>query len=973
MTSTNQDYRPTLNLPATDFPMKGNLPQREPQILAKWQENDIYKNIRTARSGREKWVLHDGPPYANGRLHLGHAVNKILKDVIVKCFSLCGYDSPYVPGWDCHGLPIEVNVEKKLGRPKDAEQAQKFRQECRDYAKNWLDIQRTEFKRMGVIGDWDNPYITMDYKVEADIIRSLGVIYNNGHIEQGYKPVQWCLHCQSALAEAEVEYKDKTSAGISVGFPLPPEDEAEFFKRVSEQDTGGKKGQGQGQKQGQGQGQGQGKVMFVIWTTTPWTIAANRAVTLNPDLEYCLVQSEREEGNEPLRLLLAKELVDDLLKKYSMPNKGILATITGNKLQGLVLRHPYYERDSLVTVGDYVNVESGSGLVHSAPAYGLDDFFMGKKHGLELDNPVNDYGKYASETPLVGGMHIFKDEDKLISLIKESGCLIHSEDYQHQYPHCWRHKTPTIYRATTQWFISMTKQDLIGKVLKETPDIRWTPEWGQGRIEGMMTNRPDWCISRQRHWGVPIPFFVHKESKEPHPRTAELIEDIAKLIEKEGVDAWHHLEARDLLGDEADEYSKVQHILDVWFDSGSTHFSVLRQRPELDYPAAMYLEGSDQHRGWFQSSILCGVAMDEKAPYREVLTHGFTVDSQGHKMSKSLGNIIEPSEVINRLGADVLRWWVISSDYTNEMVISQDILASTSDIYRKVRNTLRFLLANLHDFDASQHLLTPSKMLSLDQWVVDRTLQLQEELRDDYTNYRYPAACRKIHHFCVRELGGFYLDIIKDRQYTMHKESEARRSAQSAIFHTLEALVRWLAPITSFTAEEVWGYMPGMPGMPGKRDASVLTAEWYDGLFDLASVSSALGHEEWATIFNVKEQVNRLMEEQRSADVIGSSLEAEVTLYCDDELRLTIDKLGDELKFFFITSAAQLKPKADAPSDALETSLPGLLLSSRPSAAVKCARCWHRSEDVGKDASHPDICSRCVTNLSAPGETRLHG
>lgn len=953
MDSTTKDYRPTLNLPATDFRMKGNLAQREPQIIARWEEIDIYKKIRKARQGRKKWVLHDGPPYANGRLHLGHAVNKILKDVITKCFSLSGYDSPYVPGWDCHGLPIEVNVEKKLGRPQDKQQAQKFREKCREYAARWLDIQRNEFKRMGVIGDWENPYITMDYKVEADIIRSLATIYKNGHIKPGYKPVQWCLHCQSALAEAEVEYKDKKSPSISVGFPLAEKNEAAFWEKLSTANAFINN-------------KGAGQIMFVIWTTTPWTIPANSAVTLNPNVEYALVQTQNPCKNNPIRLLVAAELVDNLLKKYDMPNKGVLAKVYGKSLEGLLLCHPYYERESLVTLGDYVTIETGSGLVHSALAYGLDDFFMGKQYKLKMENPVNGYGKYESDTPLVGKWHIFKDEDKLIDLIQKSGCLIHKEDYHHQYPHCWRHKTPTIYRATSQWFISMTKKGLMDKVLKETSKVRWTPSWGQERIEGMMTNRPDWCISRQRHWGAPIPFLVHKQTEEPHPRTVELLKDISQRIEQQGVDAWHQLEVKDLLGDKSDEYIKVDHILDVWFDSGTTHFSVLRRRPELPYPANMYLEGSDQHRGWFQSSILAGVAMDEKAPYKEVLTHGFTVDSQGHKMSKSLGNIIEPSEVINNLGADLLRWWVTSSDYSNEMVISEDILNSTGDIYRKIRNTLRFLLANLHDFNPDKHIMKPHKMLSLDQWLVDRTLGLQEELKEDFVNYRYPAACRKIHSFCVRELGSFYLDIIKDRQYTIHKDAPARRSAQSAIFLVLEALTRWLAPVLSFTAEEVWSHIPG------ERDESVFTAEWYEGLCALPELDSALSRKDWEKIISVKENVNRLMEEQRKEEVIGSSLEAEVVLYCDEELSSILTKLDDELRFVFITSKAQIKAKVAAPSEAVQTSIEGLLLESKPSGHIKCIRCWHRCEDIGNDTTHPDICKRCISNLEAPGETRKH-
>ena len=961
---TQQDYRATLNLPATEFAMKANLPQREPKMLARWEEQGLYKLIRQARAGRPKWVLHDGPPYANGRLHLGHAVNKILKDVIVKCASLNGYDSPYLPGWDCHGLPIEVNVEKKLGRPRTDDDSAKFRQACRTYAEEWVTIQSDEFKRMGIIGDWEKPYVTMDYKVEANIIRSLAKIYANGHIENGYKPVNWCLKCQSALAEAEVEYKEKHSPGISVGFPVPAEQEAEFFSRL-------------GSDAGAG---GVGEIMFVIWTTTPWTIPANRAVTLHPEFEYSLVQTETpaNKSGKKMRLLVASKLCDELLEKWGLPNQGVLATVQGSKLDNLKLVHPYYEdREVLVTNGDYVSDEEGTGMVHSAPAYGLEDFFMGQEYNLELDNPVNDFGKYAENTPLVGGWHIFKDEDKLVELLEQSGRLIHNDDYQHQYPHCWRHKTPTIYRATRQWFVSMSKEDLIGKVLSETPKIRWTPDWGQNRIELMMKNRPDWCISRQRHWGVPIPFFVHKDSGDPHPRTVELLEVVAKIIDEEGVDGWHNLDIAELLGDDAKDYVKSQHILDVWFDSGTTHYSVLRQREELNYPANMYLEGSDQHRGWFQSSILCGVAMDEKAPYKEVLTHGFTVDSEGHKMSKSLGNVIEPAEVINRLGADVLRWWVISSDYTNEMVISQDILNSSGDVYRKIRNTMRFLLANLHDFDPTKDKVAPKDMLSLDQWLIAEALELQGELKQLYHDYQYPVACRKIHSFCVRELGGFYLDIIKDRQYTIYQDNSARRSAQSAIYITLEALARWLMPVLSFTAEEIWEHIPG------KRSETIFTEEWSEDLFSLADVDSAFDKEEWQQILEVKDQVNHVIEEKRNANIIGAALESEVTLFCDDKLLSTLSKLGEELKFFLITSGACLRPIAEAEavaSDVSDTGVANLKVSVQPiqeaAGGVKCVRCWHRFSDksaIGQDAKHPELCNRCVTNLSAPGETRQHG
>ena len=927
--------------------MKGNLPQREPEILKKWEEINLYQKVGQARAGCEKWILHDGPPYANGRLHIGHAVNKILKDVVVKSRILSGYDSPYLPGWDCHGLPIEVNVEKKEGRPRTLQEKAIFRQKCREYASHWLNVQREEFKRMGVMGNWKNPYITMDFQVEANIIRALAAIYKNDHIQQGYKPVQWCLHCGSALAEAEVEYKAKTSPGIYVGFPLPREREKEFAKCFSG-----------GLKEGS-ELKGEGTILFTIWTTTPWTIPANRAVSLNPQLDYMMVQTRKNE--RPLRLILAAELVDPLMEKYGLAIEKKLATAKGKDLEGIELKHPYYPRSSLVTLDDYVDTETGTGLVHSAPAYGVEDFVMSKAYKLELDNPVNDDGYYETGTDKVGGWHIFKDENRLIELIEASGFLIHQENYEHQYPHCWRHKTPTIYRATTQWFISMEK--LIEQVLKETPQVRWVPKWGKERIEEMMKNRPDWCISRQRHWGVPIPFLVHKETRQPHPRTPELLEEIACLIEKKGIEAWYDLKAEDLLDDE--DYEKDKHILDVWFDSGTTHFSVLRQRKELHYPAEIYLEGSDQHRGWFQSSLLAGVAMDGKAPYKEVLTHGFAVDGEGRKMSKSIGNIIEPQEIISQMGADILRWWVLSTDYANEIAISQSILSSHKDVYRRIRNTARFLLANLHDFDPDKDRLDSSELLSLDRWIMDKALRVQEELKSDMLNHLYSHACRKIHNFCVRELGSFYLDIIKDRQYTTPTASKVRRSAQTAIFHILETLVRWLSPLLSFTAEEIWQYIPG------SRDNTVFTSVWYDQLVPLAE-DDFLNYFEWQQLLRVKEEVNRLMEEKRAAKEIGSSLEAEAVLFCDEKLLSALEKLGEELRFVLITSAAGLKPMEQASSDSYPTTMDGLKLGISKSNYEKCVRCWHRVADRGEDKAHPELCLRCVTNLKSPGEVRAH-
>ncbi len=945
MTKENTpDYRPTLNLPRTDFPMKANLPQREPKILDLWREENIYETLRKQRAGEEKWVLHDGPPYANGRLHIGHAVNKILKDIIVKSRSLDGYNAPYVPGWDCHGLPIEVNVEKKLGRPKTADEERAFRRACRDYATRWLGIQREEFKRMGVIGDWENPYITMDAKIEANIIRALAKVYVNGHIHAGHKPVQWCLQCGSALAEAEVEYTEKTSMAIDVGFPLPKDEEEKLAKRMPAGDSSV-------------------PLFFVVWTTTPWTIPANRAIAVHPDITYVLLQVRARD--RVLRLLVAADAADAFAERCGLSDVRRIGEIKGEHLTGLVPRHPLYGRPAPVFPGDYVTVETGTGLVHSAPAYGLEDFALGQKNSLRLDNPVNGAGYYAKDYPLVGGWHIFRDEEKILDALQKSGFLIYGGPYRHQYPHCWRHKKPTIYRATDQWFVSMHNAGLMDKVLEETPKIKWVPEWGRERIEGMMKSRPDWCISRQRHWGVPIPFLVHRETGQPHPQTGEHLEILAKRMEKDGLEAWYDLQVADLLGEDADDYIKSRHILDVWFDSGTTHYTVLRQRPRLQYPADLYLEGSDQHRGWFQSSLLAGVAMDNKAPYKGVLTHGFAVDGEGRKMSKSVGNIIEPQEVIAKLGADVLRLWVASADYVNEMSISPGILHSVSDIYRRMRNTARFLLANLHDFDPLKDSLAPEQQLSLDRWILVRAAALQEELGEDYRAYRYAAASRKLHQFCVHELGGFYLDIIKDRQYTAMADSPIRRSAQTSIFLLLDALARWLAPLLSFTAEEIWQHLPG------EREASVLFARWHENL----SPGEGRGgptSEQWETILRIKQCVNKAIEQARDAKQIGSALEAELDLFCEGDLYNALDAPGDELRFILITSAARLRPLSDAPPDAILTDIPQLKLKLSVSEHTKCPRCWHRVP-AGRDKRHPLLCARCVANVCGDGETRRHG
>ncbi|MGZ4953676.1 MAG: isoleucine--tRNA ligase [Methylobacter sp.] len=937
------DYKKTLNLPNTAFPMKGNLAQREPERLKKWSQADLYNKIRQEFSGRPKFVLHDGPPYANGEIHIGHAVNKVLKDIIVKSKSLSGFDAPYVPGWDCHGLPIELQVEKKIGKAGVKVSPAVFRKACREYAGKQVNIQKEAFIRLGILGDWEHPYLTMDFAFEADIVRSLGKISQNGHIAKGAKPVHWCTDCGSALAEAEVEYEDKHSPAIDVRFQVV--DEAGFLSRchhVPEHD-------------------GVGPLSIVIWTTTPWTLPANQGVALNPDLEYAVVQCEKDGNKE--RLVIAEALLKDAMLRYDIENYHVIAYCKGAALEHQLLQHPFYDRQVPIILGDHVTTEAGTGAVHTAPGHGQDDYVVGLKYGLPIDNPVGNDGVFLPNTAIFAGEHVFNANAHVLEVLEQQGKLLHHVAILHSYPHCWRHKTPIIFRATPQWFISMDKNKLREQALSEVKRVTWIPEWGQARIESMMEGRPDWCISRQRTWGVPIAFFVHKETGELHPRTTELIEQVAQRIEQQGIEAWFELEAAELLGDEAEHYEKMTDTLDVWFDSGVTHACVLEKREQLSFPADLYLEGSDQHRGWFQSSLLASVAMNGVAPYKAVLTHGFTVDAEGKKMSKSKGNVVAPQSVMKDLGADVLRLWVAATDYRGEMSVSDEILRRTSDGYRRLRNTARFLLSNLDDFDPAQHAVDHKDLLALDRWVVDRAFTLQEEVKTAYETYQFQHIYQKVHHFCVIDLGGFYLDIIKDRQYTAKADGLARRSAQTAMFHVLEALTRWLAPIISYTADEIWQYMPG------QRSESVFLETWYQGLITLDD-DSALNREFWQKIMAVRAAVGKELEKSRAKGDIGSSLNAELELYCNAEFFDALSQLSDELRFIFITSNALVMTEQDAPEEAIQTELEGVKLKVVVSEHEKCVRCWHQRSDVGKQAEHPELCGRCVENIAGDGEHR---
>jgi len=937
------DYKKTLNLPNTAFPMKGNLAQREPERLKKWNEADLYNKIRQEFAGRPKFILHDGPPYANGEIHIGHAVNKVLKDIIVKSKSLSGFDAPYVPGWDCHGLPIELQVEKKIGKAGVKVSPAVFRKACREYAGKQVNIQKEAFIRLGILGDWDHPYLTMDFAFEADIVRSLGKISQNGHIAKGAKPVHWCTDCGSALAEAEVEYEDKHSPAVDVRFQVV--DEEGFLSRchhVPEHD-------------------GSGPLSVVIWTTTPWTLPANQGVALNPELEYAVVQCEKDGNKE--RLVVAEALLKDAMLRYDIENYHVVAYCKGAALEHQLLQHPFYDRQVPIILGDHVTTEAGTGAVHTAPGHGQDDYVVGLKYGLPVDNPVGNDGVFLPSTEIFAGEHVFNANAHVLEVLTQQGKLLHHVAILHSYPHCWRHKTPIIFRATPQWFISMDKNKLREQALDEVKRVTWIPEWGQARIESMMEGRPDWCVSRQRTWGVPITFFVHKETGELHPRRAELVEQVAQRIEQQGIEAWFELEAAELLGDEAEQYEKMTDTLDVWFDSGVTHACVLEKREQLHFPADLYLEGSDQHRGWFQSSLLASVAMNEVAPYKAVLTHGFTVDADGKKMSKSRGNVVAPQSVMKDLGADVLRLWVASTDYRGEMSVSDEILRRTSDGYRRLRNTARFLLSNLDDFDPAQDLVDTKDLLALDRWVLDRAFALQEEVKTAYETYQFQHIYQKVHHFCVIDLGGFYLDIIKDRQYTAKADGLARRSAQTAMYHVLEALTRWLAPIISYTADEIWQYMPG------ERSESVFLATWYQGLVELDD-NSALNREFWQKIMAVRAAVGKELEKSRAKGDIGSSLNAEIELYCNAEFFDALNRLSDELRFIFITSNTTVMAEDQASEEAIQTEIEGVKLKVVVSAHEKCVRCWHQRPDVGKTAEHPELCGRCVENVAGEGEHR---
>ena len=939
----SQDYKATLHLPATEFPMRGDLPKREPGILSRWEDEGLYARLRDNAQGRPLFVLHDGPPYANGQIHLGHAVNKILKDIIVKSRYLAGFDAPYVPGWDCHGLPIEIAVEKKWGKVGTKLDAEQFRQKCREFAEEQIELQRRDFKRLGVIGDWDNPYKTLSFDFEANEIRALSKVFANGHIVRGAKPVHWCFDCGSALAEAEIEYQDKTSPAIDVAYVSRDSQQlAERFGVTLPADV---------------------EVAVPIWTTTPWTLPASLAVSLGAEIEYVLAEGPAHHGKRRW-LVLAAALAERSLQRYGVEGLVVHGRATGAALENLLLAHPFYpQRDIPLLNGDHVSDEDGTGAVHTAPGHGQEDFVVSQQYGLMEKynagqiNPVDGRGVYLSSTPPAGdvelaGVHLWKAQPLIVDVLRASGALLAFVEIVHSYPHCWRHKTPVVFRATPQWFISMDKANLRRDAMAAIDNVGWFPSWGKARIGSMVDGRPDWCISRQRTWGVPIALFTHRETGEPHPRTVELMQQVADRVQAEGIDVWYSLDSAELLGDEAPQYEKVTDILDVWFDSGVTHEGVLLARG-FGKPADLYLEGSDQHRGWFQSSLLTGVAIDKHAPYKQCLTHGFTVDEKGRKMSKSLGNGIEPQDIMKTLGADILRLWIASADYSNEMSLSQEILKRNADAYRRLRNTARFLLGNLDGFDPARHLVAPADMVALDRWIVHRAFEVQEKIKAAYTGYNMAEIVQLLLNFCSVDLGSVYLDVTKDRLYTMPVDSRGRRSAQTAMYHIAEAFTRWVAPILTFTADELWGYLPG------ERKQNVLFATWYEGLAPLPA-DAPLNAADFDQLLALREQVAKVLEPMRANGAIGAALEAEITVAANEETAARWQPLAEELRFLLISGDVQVRP---ATTDEV-------FVSAQPTEKQKCVRCWHYRADVGAAAEHPELCGRCVTNIDGAGEDR---
>jgi len=917
------NYRDTLNLPETELSMKAGLPKKEPEIINLWNDIDIYKRIRELRKDEESFILHDGPPYANGSIHLGHSVNKILKDITIKSKTLLGKNAPYIPGWDCHGLPIELNVEKKHGKRSELVQDKgKFQEACKEYALTQIENQKKDFIRLGVFGEWDNPYKSLDSSFEADAVRALGKIFNGGHLQKGEKPVHWCQDCRSSLAEAEVEYQDKVSKSIDVAFKIDDESLKEVKNIFGFQ--GGE------------------SISFIIWTTTPWTIPSNVAICINPELNYSLIQIKNS------YYVIADLLFDSCVERWSVDALKV-STTKGSNLKNIKFYHPFLDRKSTLLHADHVTTEAGTGCVHTAPAHGMDDFLICKKNHIETFKALDNNGLFKAEIDFIAGLPPLKADHLVIEKLDEKKALINCNDYQHSYPHCWRHKSPLVFTSTAQWFISMNQENLLNQALDSITNVKWEPSWGLQRIESMLTDRPDWCISRQRNWGIPLTLVIHKETGEIHPNQNELFKKFADAIEKNGISEWDTLDLGDYI-DDASKYIKTLDTLDVWFDSGVTHSTVSEKRFSKDVVADLYLEGSDQHRGWFQSSLLTSIAMNGRAPYKAVLTHGFVVDENGRKQSKSLGNVVSPQKVWDSLGADILRLWVASTDFRSEMVASDEILKRVSDQYRRIRNTFRFILGNLNDFNQTEKTIF-DEQIELDKWIILEAQKLEDDVIKYYETYSYHNVVQRIHNFCVNELGGIYLDIVKDRLYTCKNDSLARKSCQTSLDYVLNVMVRLIAPILSFTSEELWQTHKSLKN----QEDSVFLSLY---LQELTNQSQIIKDTDWQRIFEIKDLVNQSIEGLRNENKLKGSLDANVIISANKEDKAILDKLGDELHFVFISSKASVKVGVT-----LEISIDHI-------NEEKCTRCWHKDSSVGESQSHPEICSRCEENIDSDGEVR---
>ncbi|QCI20302.1 isoleucine--tRNA ligase [Buchnera aphidicola (Brachycaudus cardui)] len=934
------DYKKTLNLPITKFSMRGNLAQKEPEILKNWNENHLYQLIRKKNEGKKIFFLHDGPPYANGNIHIGHAVNKILKDIIIKSKNMSGFDAPFIPSWDCHGLPIEQKVEKLIICNK-AISTLEFQKKCRQYAQSQIKEQKKDFIRLGVIGDWNNPHLTMDFKNEANIIRTLSKIIKKKHLYQDFKPIYWCLKCSSSLSEAEIEYSKKKSDSIIVALKSQCDFTINTLFNVSKSNNK--------------------EIYLPIWTTTPWTLPSSKAITIHPDFEYELIETEKS------NFIIAKELVNNVFNKLKIKKWLIINSIKGKFLENTTFLHPLLKNIYLpVILGKHVNLESGTGAVHTAPDHGPDDYTISQKYNIKTSHFVNVDGNYVAEThSQLDGINVFKANPIIIKLLIDKNLLLHYESLTHNYPHCWRHKSPIIYRATPQWFINIDQFKLRNQCLQEIKKVSWIPEWGESRIKDMIQKRPDWCISRQRKWGVPMSIFIHKKTGEIHPKISFLMEKIAKKVELEGIQVCWNLDLKEILGQEYQSYIQILDILDVWFESGNTHTSIKYTNKKYTKNSAdMYLEGSDQHRGWFMSSLIISTLISGKAPYSKVLTHGFVVDGTGQKMSKSIGNTISPNDIVQKLGADILRLWVASSNYCNDISISDEILKNSSDTYRRIRNTARFLLANINDFEPDKHIVDKNEMISLDKWAIGQTKIVQEEIIKFYNSYNFHGVIQRIMYFCSMEMGSFYLDIIKDRQYTLKTNSKERRSCQTAMYYIIHSLVRWIAPILSFTADEIWHYLPE------KKSKYVFTEEWFDKLFHLDQ-DDFFNYQFWNEIINIKNEVNKFLEIEIKNKNLNNSLEASIILYVLPELSKKLKSLGTELKFIFLTSEVIVKTYESAPTNTKTSkTIAHFKISLTKIKKQKCLRCWHYSIDIENYINNTDICNRCILNTVGNGEKR---